>query len=191
LVTVALLAIAVPASAHVIVAEEEVVGGGEGAVIHFRVPHGCEGAATDAIEVQIPEGIIGVTPEAVPGWTVETESVETEPYELYGSTLTERVSVVRWSGGTLPDHQFLDFGMSAIFPENPTELTFPIVQHCGADELAWIELPEAGQDPEELEHPAPTLTVVAEGEADLQAVVDDLAARVVALEAEVEALREP
>src|SRR5262245_5182379 len=113
-----LLALSVPVSAHVTIPEGQVPGGGEGAVIHLRVPHGCEGAPTDSIEVQIPTGVIGVTPEAVPGWTVETETEATDPYELYGTTLTERTSVVRWTGGSLADHQYLDFGIDAIFPED-------------------------------------------------------------------------
>ena len=36
---------------------------------------------------------------------------------------------------------------------------------CGDTQVAWIEIPAAGQDPETLEHPAPTVTVVAPGPA--------------------------
>jgi uncharacterized protein YcnI len=187
-----LLTVAAPAAAHVYIPESAVVGGGEGAVIHLRIPHGCEGVATDRLEVQIPEGVIGVTPQAVPGWTVETVSVETEPYELYGSTLTERTSVVRWTGGALEDHQYLDFGISAIFPDEPGEFAFPAVQGCGDQETAWIEIPADGQTEDDMEHPAPTIEVVAAGEdgglADLvtalQAQVAELRARIDALEAE-------
>jgi uncharacterized protein YcnI len=185
-----LLAIALPASAHVTIPEGQVPGGGEGAVIHLRIPHGCEGAATDAIEVQIPEGVIGVTPEAVPGWTVETETVATDPYELYGATLTERTSVVRWSGGPLEDHQYLDFGINAIFPEDAGELTFPVVQRCGGAEEAWIQIPEEGQSEDDLERPAPTVAVVTEGadEPDLAAQVADLQQQVADLQARLDAL---
>jgi uncharacterized protein YcnI len=148
--------------------------------------------ATDRLEVRIPEGVIGVTPEAVPGWTVETETVETEPYELYGSTLTERTSVVRWTGGPLEEHQYLDFGISAIFPDEPGELTFPAIQGCGDTETAWIEIPAEGQSEDDLEHPAPVVEVVAAGEdgglaeqvAALQAQLADLQARLEALEAQ-------
>jgi uncharacterized protein YcnI len=184
-----LLAIALPVTAHVTIPEGQVPGGGEGAVIHLRVPHGCEGAATDTVEVQIPEGVIGVTPEAVPGWTVEAETVTTDPYQLYGATLTERTSVVRWTGGPLEDHQYLDFGISAIFPEDAGELTFPVVQHCGDSEEAWIQLPEEGQTEDDLERPAPTVTVVAEGgDEDLAAQVAALRQQVADLQARLEAL---
>jgi uncharacterized protein YcnI len=184
-----LLAVVAPASAHVTIPDGVVVGGGDGAVIHVRVPHGCEGASTDTLEVQIPEGVIGVTPEAVPGWTVETEAVETEPYELYGSTLTERTSVVRWTGGPLEDHQYLDFGISAIFPEAPGELVFPAVQRCGDGEAAWIQVPTEGEDPDELERPAPTVTVVAPGDdGNLASEVSSLRAEVAELQERLSAL---
>ena len=41
--------------------------------------------------------------------------VESEPYERFGETLTERVGVIRWSGGDLPDLAFYDFGVRATF----------------------------------------------------------------------------
>ena len=116
LVALSLVALAVPASAHVTIPEGTVEGGGEGAVIHLRVPHGCEGQPTDSVEVQIPEGVVNVTPEAVAGWTVYTNSVATEPYDLDGATLTERTSVVRWSGGTSPTTSTLT---SASWPSSP------------------------------------------------------------------------
>ena len=49
-----LLAIAVPASAHVFIVESDVVGGGDGTETTLRVPHGCDGAATDTLEVKTP-----------------------------------------------------------------------------------------------------------------------------------------
>ena len=56
--TALLLAIAVPASAHVFIVDgSAVVGGGYGTEITIRVPHGCDGAATTALEVQIPAGV--------------------------------------------------------------------------------------------------------------------------------------
>ncbi len=70
------------------------------------------------------------------------------------------VSSVKWSGGTLPDTEYADFQLSAVFPEIPGTISFPAVQRCGDAEVAWIEIPAAGQDPETLEHPAPSVTVV-------------------------------
>ncbi len=66
------------------------------------------------------------------------------------------VSSITWSGGSLPDDEYADFPISAIFPETPGTISFPAVQYCGDTQVAWIEIPAAGQDPESLEHPAPT-----------------------------------
>ena len=85
-------------------------------------------------------------PEAVPGWTTETEVVETEPYELFGTTRSERIAVVRWVGGTVPADQFMDFGLHAVVRDAPPELAFPVTQGCGDVTLAWNEVPAEGQD---------------------------------------------
>ncbi len=104
-------------------------------LIHFRITEGCDGAATDGLEVTIPDGLKQVIPEAVPGWTVETETVERD-----GSP---EVSVVRWTGGPLPDGQLLEFGLRATFPEDPgLVLEFPAVQRCGTTALDWTGISE-------------------------------------------------
>jgi uncharacterized protein YcnI len=154
---VATIAVALPASAHITIPEGSVPAGGS-AVIHFRVPHGCDGAPTDTIEVQLPDGVVSGQPEYIPGWTVETEMVESEPYERFGETLTERVGVIRWSGGSLPDLAYLDFGVRATFlADEGTVLAFPIVQRCGDAEEAWIEPTVEGEPEPDL--PAPIVTV--------------------------------
>lgn len=51
----------------------------------LRVPHGCEGKATIAVRVQIPEGVIGVKPMPKPGWTLQVKKGKYEKsYQLYG-----------------------------------------------------------------------------------------------------------
>jgi periplasmic copper chaperone A len=156
--TLLTLALGGPALGHVSIPEGEVHSGGS-AVIHFRIGHGCDGATTDTVEIQLPDGVVGAQPAYIPGWTVETEMVETEPYERFGETLTERVGVVRWSGGDLPDFAFYDFAVRATFLLDPgTVVQFPVVQRCGEAELAWIEPVVEGQ--EEPDHPMPTLTVI-------------------------------
>jgi len=59
------------ASAHVTLETREApVGTPYKAVL--RVPHGCEGAATVALRVRVPEGMIAVKPMPKPGWKIET-----------------------------------------------------------------------------------------------------------------------
>ena len=40
----------------------------------LRVPHGCDGKATTAIRVRIPEGVIAVKPMPHPGWQLATKT---------------------------------------------------------------------------------------------------------------------
>jgi uncharacterized protein YcnI len=165
-----LTALAVPASAHVsIIDGSEVHGGGHGTQITLRVPHGCDGAATDTLEVRIPDGVTGVKPKWMAGWTIETEPTAAAAASLSPDASAEpgepEVGVVRWTGGPLPDGQYLDFQLLAVFLETPGEVYFPVVQRCGADEVAWIEIPAEGQSEDDLDSPAPVVTIV-EGDAD-------------------------
>ena len=124
-----LLAIAVPASAHVFVVESEVVGGGYGTEITIRVPHGCDGAATTALEVQIPAGVTSVKPKLLAGWTIDvTSTAPVLPSMAPDASFTDEqmdamnapiVSSIKWSGGTLPDNEYADFQIDAVFPETP------------------------------------------------------------------------
>lgn len=159
------LAAAAPTFAHVTVPEGEVHAGST-AVVHFRIGHGCDGLPVDTVEVQLPDGIVGAVPAYIPGWTLEVEMVESEPYEQFGTTYTERVGVIRWSGGDLPDFAFFDFGVRATFLlEAGTTVGVPVVQRCGDAEIAWIEPVVEGQD--EPESPTPVIRIVeAAGEGD-------------------------
>ena len=167
LVALFLLAVAaLPVAAHATVPDGSAVPAGGSAVIHIRLPHGCDGDAITAVRVQLPDGVVGAKPELLAGWTAATEMVPAQ-YSLYGTDYTERVGVITWSGGPLPDGQFLDFGVNATFQLGPGEYALPVIQECGTTSVAWIEIPAAGQTHDDLEHPAPTFTVVeAAAEAD-------------------------
>jgi uncharacterized protein YcnI len=175
--TTLLMALAVPASAHVSIIDGDAVpGGGHGTQITFRIPHGCEGAATDTVVVQIPEDVTGVKPKWMAGWTIETQpratgetpAVPDASAAADASAVPEgsaapaeaEVGIVTWTGGPLPDDQYLDFQLLAVFPETPGQVYFPIIQRCGDSEAAWIEIPAAGQTEDDLEYPAPVVTVV-------------------------------
>ena len=152
------LVVAVPASAHITVPDGASVPSGGSAVIHLRVPHGCAGTATDTIEVQLPDGVVSALPEYIPGWTLDVQRVTSAPYDESGTTKTDRVGVITWSGGDLPDLAFYDFGIKATFLFDPdTVVALPVVQKCGAVEVDWIEPVVAGQP--EPEHPTPTITI--------------------------------
>jgi periplasmic copper chaperone A len=156
-----LFATAGAALAHVTFEEPEAPAGGAYKAV-LRVGHGCEGAATTAIRVRIPDGVIAAQPMPKPGWTVETTvGAYAEPAELHGETLTEGVREISWSGGDLPDGFYDEFTFRArLTPGLAGEtIYFPVVQECGEAANRWIEIPAEGQDAEELEEPAPALIV--------------------------------
>lgn len=116
-------------------------------VINFQVQEGCAGAPTDALAVTIPASIENPQPESVSGWEVTLETVPAEGDDAEG----ER-TVVRWSGGPLPDGTFKEFGLRARFPDEPgATIAFPVVQTCGSIERAWTD--------DEGEMAAPTVTL--------------------------------
>jgi uncharacterized protein YcnI len=148
----------ISASAHVTLeTQEAAVGSTYKAVL--RVPHGCEGKATTAIRVKMPEGFIAVKPMPKPGWEVETvKGPYAKSYTLWGEAVTQGVTEVDWKGGNLPDEFYDEFVFRGTFADSLTAgetLYFPIVQQCGEATDRWIEVPAAGQDADALESPAP------------------------------------
>ncbi|TPL04407.1 MULTISPECIES: YcnI family protein [unclassified Mesorhizobium] len=146
------------ASAHITLeTQEAAVGSTYKAVL--RVPHGCDGKATTAVRVQIPEGVIAVKPMPKPSWTLQTKKGKYEKsYQLYDQAVTDGVKEVDWSGGSLPDEFYDEFvfraTLTADLPVNQ-KLYFPVVQECDGASERWIEIPAAGQDEDALENPAP------------------------------------
>lgn len=154
-----LLAIpAAPVFAHVTLeAPEAVIGAGYKAVL--RVPHGCGTQATNLVRVQIPEGFFAVKPMPKPGWDLE---IVTGPYEKaydnHGTTLTEGVKEIVWSGGNLPNEHYDEFVFRGTFAAalEPGKFFFPAIQECAGGEEAWIDTSGAA----EADMPAPSVTLV-------------------------------
>jgi len=155
----ALLALGTNAAfAHITLETQEApVGSTYKAVL--RVPHGCDGKATTAVRVQIPEGVIAVKPMPKPGWTLQTKKGKYEKsYQLYGQAVSDGVKEVDWSGGNLPDEFYDEFVFRATLTADlpvGQKLYFPVVQECDGATDRWIEIPAAGQDEDALENPAP------------------------------------
>lgn len=71
----------------------------------LRVGHGCDGKATVALRVRLPEGIISVKPMPKPGWKIEKTLGEyARAYELHGQQQTSGVRELIWSGGNRQHH---------------------------------------------------------------------------------------
>ena len=151
--------------AHVMLEKKDAkLGAGYKAV--FGVPHGCKGAATTEVRIDIPEGVIAVKPMPKPGWKL---SLEKGPYARsyafhHGESKNEGVRSVTWSGGELPDDYFDQFVLSTFIAgelDAGTKLAFPVTQKCTSGEMRWSEVAAEGQDPHALEYPAPQLLLVA------------------------------
>jgi len=155
----ALLATGATASAHVTLETgEAAVGSTYKAVL--RVPHGCEGKATTAVRVKLPEGFIAAKPMPKPGWELKTIKGEyAKAYELWGEKVSEGVQEIDWSGGNLPDDFYDEFVLRGTFAGDlaaGARAYFPVVQECeGGAVERWIQIPQAGQSEDDLETPAP------------------------------------
>jgi uncharacterized protein YcnI len=124
----------------------------------MRVPHGCEGAATLKVRIQIPEGVISVKPMPKAGWTLETvKGPYAKTYDLWDTKVSEGVKEVTWSGELLDEHydEFIFRGYLSDQLPPDTMLYFPTVQECASAAERWIEIPAVGQNPDDLKYPAP------------------------------------
>jgi uncharacterized protein YcnI/copper(I)-binding protein len=132
----------------------------------LQVPHGCDGAATQSIRVQIPEGVIGVKPMPKPGWTLNiTRGAYAKAYQNHGKAVTEGPKEIAWSGGSLSDDNYDEFVFTSFISGefNPGQAVyFPTVQTCASGERNWVEIPAAGQSPHALKAPAPGVRIAAD-----------------------------
>jgi uncharacterized protein YcnI len=164
--TLAVLGLAAsPAWAHVSVAPSTTAAGAY-TLLTFGVPHGCDHSATTKVKIQMPEEIFAVTPSVNPNWTVEKAMVALDKpvTDAHGAQITERVDAVVYTAKTpLPADLRDAFVLSLQIPTDAVDKTliFPTVQICEKGETAWVQVPDAGQDPHSLDYPAPSFTVTA------------------------------
>jgi len=128
--------------------------------LSFEIPHGCDGAPTTSLVVQIPKAAADSAATAIAGWKAETGP----------TTMT-------WTGGPLPDHETKDFPFrTTVYGKKGDTVMFKVIQKCeGGAQTAWIQPMEGDVEPE---HPAPAVTLtstVAEPVADTQASDDEVA----------------
>lgn len=130
----------------------------------LRVSHGCDGSATKALRVKIPEGVVNVKPMPKPGWTLELKQGKyAKTYAgSEGAKLSEGVQELIWSGGTLPDSFYDEFVFRAfVTPDLPAgkAVYFPVVQECEKGVHRWIEIPTEGKKLDDYPEPAAELVI--------------------------------
>jgi uncharacterized protein YcnI/copper(I)-binding protein len=132
----------------------------------FRMPHGCDGAATVKVTVQIPEGVIGVKPMPKPGWQVEVvKGPYAKAYPYFHGEIKEGARTVSWSGGKLPDDFYDEFTFASVLAADlpvDTRIYFPVIQDCEKGSQRWSDVAKPGEDAHALKFPAPGLTLVAQ-----------------------------
>lgn len=130
-------ALAPVAAAHVTVragdAPDEVV---------LSVPNESQTAATTRLAVRLPQNVLVVRQVPLPGWSVSVETEPlAEPLVIGGETVTERPSVVTWSGGSIPVGARADFplGVRVRAGTPRRDLAFPAVQtYADGEVVRWI-----------------------------------------------------
>jgi uncharacterized protein YcnI len=140
-----LLGTAVPAGAHVMLAQPSALPGAR-YVAQFHLEHGCSGSPTIAVQVELPPSVSAALPETPPGWSLAT--VRTGG----------RITVVTWKGGSIPADKQGVFTIAMTLPAIPGNLVFPVTQTCEKGVVQWADLPAAAGAPRP-EHPAAVLTV--------------------------------
>lgn len=136
----------------------------------LQVPHGCDGKATNEVQIKLPEGFISAKPMPKAGWDVEVITGDYQKsYDNHGTEVKSGPVEIRFKNGDLPDNFYDTFTVyGKIAAGDPaTGLAFPTVQLCGTDgKVAWDQIAAPGQDPHDLDGPAPVLQLVAaEGDA--------------------------
>jgi uncharacterized protein YcnI len=158
-VALVVLAVAVPASAHVS-ANPGTAEQGSFTKVSFRVPNEEDKAITTKVEIDLPldHPIASVSARPVPGWTVSiVESKLPKPIKGDDLTVTKAVSKITWSKGEIKPGEFQEFDVSmGPLPTDTDTMVFKAVQtYSGAPAVHWDQpTPPGGEEPE---HPAPTL----------------------------------
>lgn len=149
-----------PAGAHFGVLASTTAAGSY-SLLTFSSGHGCDGSAWNEVAIQIPDSIQVVRPGMKAGWTIETTTEEITNAE---GEAAERVTSITYTASApefvVPEHFYDEFKVQVQLPATVGEvLYFPLVQTCEVGENAWIEIPAEGQDGEDLESPAPSVTI--------------------------------
>jgi uncharacterized protein YcnI len=155
-----LVLVAGPAYAHVEVSPSEANQGGD-ATFTFTVPNEKDDADTTQVEIDLPSAnpIGSVSVQPVPGWTINVEKTTlTTPVKTDDGDVTEAVSKITWSGGTIKPGEFQQFPVSMGPLPKTDEIVFKALQtYSDGDVVRWIEAtPASGEEPE---HPAPVVTL--------------------------------
>lgn len=115
----------------------------------FQVGHGCNGAATTAIAVHIPQGFQAAKPYPKAGWAI---SIDADKLVTWTALTKEAV---------LQNAHFDEFILRGKLPEASGPLWFKVLQTCENASNDWAEVPVTGVSTKGLKSPAALLEVTA------------------------------
>jgi uncharacterized protein YcnI len=157
------MALAGTAGAHITANPGEAPSDGY-ANVSFSVGHGCEESPTTQVRIQIPPSVPSVTPGVHPLWNVSTKEGKKDKVALHGETITRGVSEVTYTAKQpLPPDRLDLLTLSLKFPagKEGESVYFPTIQRCEKGQTRWIQIPAEGENPDELEEPAPAVVLTA------------------------------
>lgn len=154
-----LLGITGTAAAHVVTTPGSATQGSD-ADVSFQVPDEEDTATTTKVEVVFPADhpIASVDVKATPGWHVAVARTKlARPLVSDDGPVTEVVSRITWSGGSITPGTFEDFTVAlGPLPTDTGQLVFKAIQtYSNGDIVRWIDTSAPGGA--EPDHPAPTL----------------------------------
>lgn len=119
---------ATAAAAHVGIKDATTAADGQ-TTVTFGFDHGCDGAATDAMEIELPEGARVVSAELPSGWALAESST--------GASGSANVFAI--SGTPIPDGTAGGFAVVLEGYDTSVEHLVPIVQRCGDATELWLD----------------------------------------------------
>jgi len=148
----AVLAVGVPlaASAHVEVDPTDAPAGAT-TPLTFGFHHGCDDSPTRSLTITIPDGVGNATPVYQGGWTIDRtlgdDGVPTSITFTADSPIESGVAA--------------SVGVDVLFDTSAKgeTIAFPVEQKCVVGSTSWSQIPKQGQTRDDLDNPAPSVTI--------------------------------
>jgi copper(I)-binding protein len=158
------------ATAHAVL-DRSLITPGQSINLSLAIEHGCNGSATTALRLQLPDGLLVETANNAEGFRAETVKARFErSWTGPQGPVTEGVKEIIWSGGNLPNKTRGEFSFAIHVSADlkaTGSLALPVIQTCASGENRWIEFADTQSGRDMLKSPAPVLMLVKPEQAHL------------------------
>lgn len=115
---------------------------------------------TVSVKLDIPEGVVSVTPTVKPGWTIQTTK--------QGEGADAKVTSITWAGNKIDVGYRDEFTFSAKTPDQPTDLAWKAYQtYYDGTVVSWDQQPDVEETEGDTAGPFSVTKVKAESDQDL------------------------